>query len=272
MSAGSFGEIAREVVRAEGGGRYVFGGLSLASHFQPVFSVRTGSAQGFEALLRAESAERRPLRARALFQSLDRTARTRLDWVCRALHLRNFAVVDPGDRQLSLNVHPLALVDDVDDGRGFVELVRFYGLTPERVVLEVLETDSGNEPRLGESVAAHRALGFTVAMDHFGQGQSNFDRIAMLRPKIVKADRATLRGALGETQGRRMLPSLVDMLKDTGAEVAIKGIDSPADAIVAIESGAAYLQGFHLGPPSRQPREETLSRELIESARHLIAA
>jgi len=272
MSAGFFGEVAREVVRAEGGGRYRFDGMTLSTHFQPVFSVRHGAPYGHEALLRAESKEGLPLRARPLFQSLDRAARTRLDWICRALHLRNFAVVDPGNRKLFLNVHPLALVDDLDDGRGFVELVRFYGLTPERVVLEILETDSGNEARLGESASAHRALGFTIAMDHFGQGHSNFDRIAMLRPRIVKADRATLRQALGETQGRRMLPSFVDMLKDTGAAVAIKGIDSPSDAIGAIEAGATYLQGFHLGAPARAPREEELARDLIESARGLVAA
>jgi len=272
MSAGLFGAVAREVVRAEGGGRYQFDGMTLASHFQPVFSVRGGASCDHEALLRVESVQGHELRARALFQSLDRAARTRLDWVCRALHLRNFAVVDPGNCKLFLNVHPQALADDTDDGRGFVELVRFYGLTPERVVLEVLETDSGNEPRLGESTAAHRALGFGIAMDHFGQGHSNFDRIAMLRPKIVKAGLGTLRLALGDTQGRRMLPSLVDMLKDTGAEVAIKGIDTPIDAIAAMEAGAAYLQGFHLGAPTRTPREEVVARELIESARQLIAA
>ena len=273
MPAGSFGDVAREVVRAEGGGHFRHGGMTLSTHFQPVFSARTGDAHGHEALLRAEfTGEGLALRARAVFHSLDHPARTRLDWICRALHLRNFAVVDPGNRKLFLNVHPQALVDDADDGRGFAELVRFYGLTPERVVLEVLETGSGNEPRLGESTAAHRALGFTIAMDHFGQGHSNFDRIAMLRPKIVKADRETLRQALGETQGRRMLPSLIDMLKDTGAEVAIKGVDSAADAINAIEAGADHLQGFHLGAPSRTPRDETLARDLIESARHLIAA
>lgn len=260
------------MVRAEGGGRYRYGGMTLSSNFQPVFSVRGGEARGHEALLRAEFEGGLALRARAVFLSLDPAARTRLDWVCRALHLRNFAVADSGNRKLFLNVHPQALADDRDEGRGFVELVRFYGLTPERVVLEVLETDSGNEARLGEAAAAHRALGFTIAMDHFGQAHSNFDRIAMLRPKIVKADRSILRQALGETQGRRMLPSLVDMLRDTGAEVAIKGVDSAADAINAIEAGADHLQGFLLGAPSRMPRDEPLARDLIESARHLIAA
>jgi EAL domain-containing protein (putative c-di-GMP-specific phosphodiesterase class I) len=268
----SFGDVAREMVRGASGGHFRFEGLKLTTHFQPIYCVRRAASHGYEALLRAESDDGQGLRARALFQSLDPAARTRFDWLCRALHLRNFAVVDPGDRRLFLNVLPAAMTDDADDGRAFAELVRFYGLAPDRVVLEIVEADSGDETRLGESAEAHRALGFTIAMDHFGQGHSNFDRIAALRPKLVKLDRTTLRHALGDTQARRMLPSLVDMLGDTGARVGIKGIDSANDALAAIEAGADYLQGFHLGAPSRTPRDETLATGLIESARHLAAA
>ena len=270
-AAQGFGDVAREVVRAGGGGRFSVDGMSLSSHFQPLYCVRRGTVVGYEALVRAESPDG-PLRARALFESMDRGAKIRFDWLCRALHLRNFAVIDPGKRKLHLNVHPVALVDDEDDGRGFAELVRFYGLSPERVVLEVLESDCGDESRLGESAAAHRAIGFSIAMDHFGQGRSNFDRVARLRPRLVKLDRSTLDTALGDTKARRMMPSMIEMLRDTGADVAIKGIDNAREALAAIESGANFLQGFHLGPPSQHPRDESLARELIQSARRLAAA
>jgi EAL domain-containing protein (putative c-di-GMP-specific phosphodiesterase class I) len=268
----AFGDVAREVVRAAGGGHFHAGGLALTTHFQPIHCVRTGAVHGYEALLRAESADGHALRARALFHGLDSEARTRLDWTCRALHLRNFAVVDPGNRKLFLNVDAMAMVGDADQGRGFAELVRFYGLSPERVVLEILEGESGDEARLVEAAANHRALGFTIAIDHFGRGHSNFDRIAALRPRLVKLDPATLRRALGDTQGRRVLPSLVDMLADTGASIAINGIDNAGDALAAIEAGVDYLQGFHFGAPGRTPRDEPLAAELIHAARHLAAA
>ena len=249
MARPSFGDVAREVVHAAGGPFRALG-MTLAAHFQPIYRVGRAATFGYEALLRAERDDGQALRARTVFQSLDGAERTRLDWICRALHLRSYAVVDPGDRKLFLNVHPAAMGDDVD-GHAFAELVRFYGLTPERVVLEIVESESGCEGRLAEAVAAHRALGFSIAIDRFGEGYSNFDRIAALRPKLVKVDRSTLRHALGDTQAWRMMPSLVDMLKDTGAELAIRGIDSAADARAAIEARAAYLQGFHLGAPRR---------------------
>ncbi len=268
----SFGDVAREVVAAAGGAAFEVDGVTLSTHFQPLYCVKRGAPVGDEALLRAQAKDGAMLRARALFESRDRAGRTRLDWICRALNLRSYATVDPGRRKLFLNTHPAALVDDDRDGRDFAELVRFYGLSPQRVVLEILECESGNEGRLAEAAAAHRALGFSIAMDHFGEGRSNFDRIAALRPRLVKMDRSMLTRALGDTQSRRMLPSLVDMLKDTGAEVAIKGIENGREALAAIEAGAGYLQGFHLGAPSRSPHDEALARELLDSARRLVAA
>jgi EAL domain-containing protein (putative c-di-GMP-specific phosphodiesterase class I) len=262
MQQGSFGDVARQVVRAEGGGQYRIDGLTLSTHFQPIYCAQRGIAVGDEALARPREA----------FEALDRDALVRLDWTCRALHLRNYAVVDPGDRRLFLNVYPAALVDDGDGGRSFAELVRFYGLSPDRVVLEILESDCGDESTLAEAALAHRAHGFVIAMEDFGNGRSNFDRIVALRPKIVKMDGAMLRGALGEAQSRRMLPTMVRMLRDTGADIAVKGIDSANAAIDAIEAGASFLQGYHLGAPSRVMQDENLARELIESAQRLAAA
>ena len=265
----TFGSVAREVVRAEAGGRVDWRGLELATHFQPLYCVESGNVAGDEALVRATDADGRTLRGAELFAAAGIEGKVRLDWICRALHMRNYAVVDPGDRRLFLNVDPLAVVEDEDGGRAFEQLARYYGLAPERISLEILEADTGDEKRLAEAVGAYRKRGFAIVMDHFGEGRSNFDRITLLRPKLVKVDRALLIAAVGETRARRMLPAFIDLLKDTGAEVAVKGVENALEALDAIEAGAAYLQGFHLGAPRRPLHEEALARELMHSARRL---
>src|SRR5262249_5153411 len=95
----SFGDVARQVLRGSGGGSFRIAGTTLATHFQPVFDVRRGMSVGVEALVRAMDYEGHPVRARGLFESLDRGNRTRVDWLSRALHLRSYAVVDPGNRR-----------------------------------------------------------------------------------------------------------------------------------------------------------------------------
>lgn len=265
----SFGEIARRVVSAEGDGRFAWEGMTLNTLFQPLYSVQRGLAVGDEALVRGRTHDGQLLRANEMFEGRDRARLVSLDWVCRALHLRSYAVVDSGDRKLFLNVHPAALVDDPDGGRDFAELARFYGVSPERVHLEVLESASGGEDRLVEAVASHRKHGFAIVMDHFGQGRSNFDRLVALRPRLVKIDRAVLHAALGTTQERRMLPAFVEMLKSSGADVAATGVENAREALDCMEAGCGYLQGFHLGAPAPAPGDEALTGELLHSARRL---
>ena len=265
-------EAALEVVRAERGGRFHWKGIALSSRFQSIHSVESGVAVGDEALLRAVDPAGAPLRPRALFEGLEAAERVSLDWICRTVHLRSHAVRDAGDRRLFLNIDPGALASDPDHGKALATLTRFYGIAPERIVLEVLDSDAGDEGALAASVDAHRDLGFHIAIDAFGEGRSNFDRVSALRPRIVKIDRAALARTLGERQAGRRLASLIAMLRDSGAEVVVQGVEDARHALAAIESGAAYVQGMHLGAPTHSERDEALTRSLILSARRLVAA
>jgi EAL domain-containing protein (putative c-di-GMP-specific phosphodiesterase class I) len=55
------------------------------------------------------------------------------------------------------------------------------------------------------------------------------------------------------------MPAMIELVKAAGAEVAVKGVHNARDALASIEAGAAYLQGFHFGAPSRSPGNDALS-------------
>lgn len=255
----SLSRTAEDLVRAGNGEAVRWQGLLLRSYLQPIYSVRKASCIGFEALVRA-SDENGPVRPEKLFERarLDGDI-VLLDWICRALHLRKFATVDRGDRKLFLNAHPEAAVRDARSARELADLVRYYGMVPSRLTIEILEAPCPDETLLREAVAAYRALGAAIAMDDFGLGRSNFDRIVALRPDIVKIDRSILTRTVGEAKSRRMLPSIVELLHEAGAQVAIEGIENAHEALVAIESGADHLQGFHFAAPSANLPDELLA-------------
>ena len=255
----SLSRIAEDLVRTGSGESVRWQGLELRSHLQPIFSVQQAACIGYEALLRASDADG-VVRPERLFERARQDGDLALlDWICRAIHLRKFATVDRGDRKLFLNIHPEVAVRDARSVREFADLVRYYGLAPNRLCLEVLEAPCPDEALLREAVLAHRALGVAIAMDDFGQGRSNFDRIVSLRPDLVKIDRSILTRTVGESRSRRMLPSIVQLLHEAGAQVAIEGIESADEALVAIESGADHLQGFHLAAPSATLPDEALT-------------
>jgi EAL domain-containing protein (putative c-di-GMP-specific phosphodiesterase class I) len=259
----SLSRIAEDLVRAGSGESVRWQGLELRSHLQPIYSIREASCIGFEALLRASDREG-PVRPERLFERARADGDLALlDWVCRALHLRKFATLDRLERKLFLNIHPEVALRDARSVRDFADLVRYYGLPPSRLCVEILEAPCPDEGQLREAVLAYRSLGATVAMDDFGQGRSNFDRIVALRPDMVKIDRSILTRTVGESRSRRMLPSIVQLLREAGAQVAIEGVESADEALVAIDSGADHLQGFHLAPPSASLPDEALTQGIL---------
>ncbi|QJR13325.1 EAL domain-containing protein [Usitatibacter palustris] len=240
-----------------------FNGLTLVSTFQPIYNVRETRAEGYEGLVRASRADGTPVNSGDLFDSLDESELISLDRTCRTLHLRNFAAVDPGDRMLYLNMHPVAAVADATQAKEVRSRIGYFGLTPERVCIEILEGSCADEGLLVEAADAYRSMGFKLAMDDFGVERSNFDRVAAIGPDLVKIDRSILADAVGNVKARRMLPAVVGLLHEAGSKVVIEGIEDASEALLAIESGADYLQGFYFAPPGVKLHNDALTDRML---------
>ncbi len=220
----SLAHAAEELVRASSGSFLAWEGATLTTHFQPIYCVRREACLGFEALVRAFAPDGSPIASEDFFARATGDSRALLDWACRALHFRNYATVDPGDRTLFINIHPEAAVRDARRGRDFAELVRYYGLTPRRVCVEILEAPCSDEDLLVEAVQSYRDLGASIAMDDFGVACSNFDRDAL--GDEILADH------LGE-RGADAVLGMAAALERGGIEVGVAAQlhDAPGDLV-----------------------------------------
>jgi len=235
---------AEDLVRAAGpGGSLSWHGASVDSHFQPVLAVRTHSCHGYEAFLRAADTRGVRVPASELYERAGEGGHALLDWSFRALHLRNYARFDTEDRVLFLHVHPRAAIHDAAWAREFAALVRYYGLAPRRVCIEILSDDC-DEGLLKHALDVYRGLGVAVALQGFGTGRSNLDRVRGLRPDLVKVDFAQFPGAgrAGSHAGRE-LASVLAQLHELRAQVVVTGIEEAAQARAAVEVGADFVQG-----------------------------
>lgn len=262
--AQSWSRATEDLLRSGSAASLQWEGVTLTTQFQPIHAARRGERAGYEALLRAQDASGAPIRTHALVEQAAQDGRlVQLDRTVRAMHLRNFATVDPGDGKLFMDVHPNAAVADMGSAREFRDLVRYYGLAPKRVCIEMLPHGCGAEDKLADAVAVYRELGITIALADFGVGCSNLDRLAELRPAMVKLRQATLAQAIGAPKARVAFPSLVGMLQDAGCQVVVDEVETVQEALAAIDSGAHYLQGSYLsGPGSGVGSDEFVSKIL----------
>jgi EAL domain-containing protein (putative c-di-GMP-specific phosphodiesterase class I) len=230
-----------------------FNGLTLETAFQPVISLAHGRPIGYETLLRARDDDQNVVSPLDVFSAaIGRGEATFLDGLCRALHLRNFEQQGVADAWLFVNLNPRALMEGDQLGPLVEGLLDRHQLPAHRVVVEIIETTTFDERHLADAVAFFRELGCLIAIDDFGAGQSNFERVWRMAPDIVKLDRSMLTEATRSPRVRRILPGLATLIHEAGCLVVMEGIESEEQALIAMEMDVDFVQGFFFGRPEPQ--------------------
>jgi EAL domain-containing protein (putative c-di-GMP-specific phosphodiesterase class I) len=253
--ARSWAREAEGYVRSAQSGPVRWEHLDISTHFQPIYCVRRARCVAYEALARAVDPDERALCAGDIFEVTPGRSRLLLDWTLRALHLRSFARFDPGDRMLHLNVHPAASLTDLPGARELASLIRYYGVAPGRVCIELLDGRGTDMATLREAIAAYGSLGATVALTDIVEGDGGVERAMQLKPPMVKIDASRL--APPASAGTESLSEAIRRLNRVGTRVTIEGIENAPIARLAVLAGADYLQGYHFGHPAPGLPDET---------------
>ncbi|MBB5404488.1 bifunctional diguanylate cyclase/phosphodiesterase [Paraburkholderia youngii] len=241
----------------------------LISHFQPLYSLSHQKQVGFEALLRGEHDDGTLVPPVVMFAPKPSSDEGALDRVSHAVHLGNARGALPGDAWLFLNILPSTFVADGYADQ-LTKIVRAAGLEPERVILEILESHGGSVDEMSRAAARYRQHGFLIAVDDFGAGQSNLDRLLRIRPDIVKLDGELIRATTHGTQ-QPILPKLVSLLHQAGMLVVVEGVETTDELILAVESNVDFAQGYLLGRPAVEIAPPESVHRQIDDAFDVIA-
>ncbi|MGF6771537.1 diguanylate cyclase (GGDEF)-like protein [Paraburkholderia sp. GAS199] len=241
----------------------------LTSHFQPLYSLSHQKQVGFEALLRGEQDDGSLVPPMVLFAPKPSSDEGALDRVSHAVHLGNARRSLPDDAWLFLNILPATFIAE-----GYADqlaaIVREVGLEPERVILEILESHGGSVDDMSQAAALYRQHGFLIAVDDFGAGQSNLDRLLRIRPDIVKLDGELIR-ATSPGSEQPILPKLVSLLHQAGMLVVVEGVETTEELILAVESNVDFAQGYLLGRPAAEIAPPDSVHRRIDDAFDVIA-
>lgn len=235
----------------ETGAHACFEHHTLSSHFQPIHSLSMQRPVGFEALLRARDTANTSIAPSTLFSSLNPAKQKQLDCLSHLLHLNNFQNQSDRNHWLFLNMTPEIFLQarHAPAGKTFGDQLSGMGFPPHLLVVEVLENAVRDSDEFESAVAFFRELGCLIALDDFGAGSSNFDRVWKIRPQIVKLDRSLIVQAAQEKRIRRILPQLVSLLHEAGAMVLVEGIETTDEAYIALDADADFAQGYLFGRP-----------------------
>lgn len=250
-----------------------FEDLTLSSAFQPIFSFSHHRPIGYEALLRAYDPFDNAIAPLTVLNRPVAPGRwNNLDRGIQLLHASNFVRVADEHQRLFLNTRPEGFIISEAYRRRVGDTLARLRLAPQRVVLEVLETPNGNVEQLIEGITSFRQQGFLIALDDFGAGHSNIDRVWQLQPDIVKIDRGVIAKAARESRVARVLRRLVSLLHETGALVLMEGVETQYEALLSMECDADFVQGFYFARPAPGTVDEESCRAVMDSVSEMFRA
>lgn len=149
-------------------------------------------------------------------------------------------------QSLSLNLHG----EDIGWSDLIARLTRDPSLA-RRLVIEIADNSGIACFRDARAfVRALRQLSVRISIARFGSGHASIGQLTALSPDVVKLDSAFMHSAYQCERNRMRVGHLLRLARTMSRTVIVDGIESPWHLHLAMEEGADWVAGSHLGRPS----------------------
>ena len=222
----------------------------ITTVFQPIVDLQQGGLLGFEALSRgpAGTAQHAPISMFEAAASADLVFE--LDRHCRRRALTTARDL-PAPYHLFVNIVPASMYDPDFQGASLIRLLEGFGLSPDRIVLEVSEQYViENYTLFVEAVQTFKQMGFSIAVDDIGAGYSGLETIAHLNPRYLKFDMQLIRDIDHSHVKREMTRALKTFADKMDSRIIAEGIEREGEQQALVDLGIDYGQGYLLGRPA----------------------
>ena len=161
------------------------------------------------------------------------------------------------DTTLAVNISARDLLQQ-NFASGLIELCSEYGISPQRIVLEITETAVISDRGLAvENASLLRSAGFSLSIDDFGAGYSSMQNINRLAPEEIKIDRLFVSDLTSNETHQTLCRSLIHLSKDLHTHATAEGIETQEQLDLLKSWGCHSGQGYYLYRP--MPPDEYLN-------------
>lgn len=222
--------------------------------FQPQVCTSTGEISGVEALARWIHPERGIVPPAQFLRVLEESGRMEQLSEVILQHsltaLRSWDQAGIGIPRVSVNFSDPELRDPRLVERIQWELDRF-GLTAERLGIEVLETVIANSPEgvIARNIMELGKIGCHIDLDDFGTGHASIASLRRFKVHRLKIDRSFVTRIDRDEDQHRMLAAVLGMADRLGLETLAEGVESVGEHALLSQLGCDHVQGFGIARP-----------------------
>ncbi|MFP4425549.1 MAG: EAL domain-containing protein [Spirochaetaceae bacterium] len=219
----------------------------IVPFFQPILDNKSGKVAKYEALVRLRD-EAGTIVSPGAFLLVAKNSRY-YDVITRIMLERSLEIFNKRPEELSVNLS----VGDIENDKTrdhILYLLDRYPSVAERLTIELVEEESiRHYDRVKAFIDTVAGYGVTVAIDDFGSGYSNFQRILELDVDYIKIDGSIVRHIADDPVYRNLASVICQFAKFSNIPIIAEFVENQAIQNVLLELGVEYSQGYYIGMP-----------------------
>jgi len=223
----------------------------IISYFQPIINNQTKKIEKYESLVRLVNNNN----ILTPFHFLDIAKKSKYyPHITDIVLEHSFEALKHTDREISINLSAI----DIENERTrntILKLLKDHKDESSRLVFELLEDESVKSfDLIREFIVTIKDFGVQVAIDDFGAGYSNFERLVDFSPDILKIDGSLTKGITTNSYSLSVVKTIVTFAKEQNIKTVAEFVENEEIYNTLLELGVDYSQGYFFGKP--QPLEK----------------
>lgn len=179
-----------------------------------------------------------------------------IDSILRTIHILNTGALERTRARIFVNFHP-GLFRTPAKMRQEVERMRLSahqaGMSADRIVCEIAENGASEASLLADFAGHMRAMGFRVALPGFVAGDTDIERVKLIKPDYVKFEAAWARDFMRNSAGAALLRVIVTQFENEGIEPIFEALEEEREISICKDLGVSLMQGYALARPEVAP-------------------
>ncbi len=223
---------------------------SVVPFFQPIMNLHTQKIQKFETLMRIQGMDG------TFYQPsefLDVAKYSKLySKLSMSLVQNAFETFQTSYNCFSINLSYLDIINPTVT-TFIVDKLKEFSIGPG-IIFEILESDSiDNYEALVSFISQVKHYGAKIAIDDFGAGYSNFERLTKLDIDFIKIDGSLIKNIDNNEEARIIVETIVTFAKKLSISTIAEYVHSRQILECVKEIGIDFAQGFYIGKPEPKP-------------------
>lgn len=220
---------------------------NIVSYFQPILNNKTKEIEKYESLVRLIDEEGK-IMSPFHFLNIAKKGNYYNKITERVLE-NSFKILNKITTELSINIS-ISDIEKEYTRNTIFSLLEEYKTDAHRIVFELLEDEDAKDfGVIKEFIHQVKGLGVQIAIDDFGSGYSNFERLLEFEPDILKIDGSLIRNIVNDTFSRNIVETIVVFAKKQNIKTIAEFVENETIFNVLNELGVDYSQGYYFGKP-----------------------